>query len=130
MVNTLFAVAALCMISVLLCKVLERYAREQAVMLTIGTAVGVLLLLLTMLEPLLTQIHQLFQVTGLPDTYIAVLWKALGICYVTQLAGDVCRDSREEALCSVVQMAGKIALMVQALPLIRGLMSMISEVLG
>lgn len=130
MVNTLFAVAALCMISVLLCKVLERYAREQAVMLTIGTAVGVLLLLLTMLEPLLTQIHQLFQVTGLPDTYIAVLWKALGICYVTQLAGDVCRDSREEALCSVVHMAGKIALMVQALPLIRGLMSMISEVLG
>ena len=128
--NTLFAVAALCMISVLLCKVLERYAREQAVMLTIGTAVGVLLLLLTMLEPLLTQIHQLFQVTGLPDTYIAVLWKALGICYVTQLAGDVCRDSREEALCSVVHMAGKIALMVQALPLIRGLMSMISEVLG
>lgn len=130
MVNTLFAVAALCMISVLLCKVLERYAREQAVMLTIGTAVGVLLLLLTMLEPLLTQIHQLFQVAGLPDTYIAVLWKALGICYVTQLAGDVCRDSREEALCSVVHMAGKIALMVQALPLIRGLMSMISEVLG
>ena len=128
--NTLFAVAALCMISVLLCKVLERYAREQAVMLTIGTAVGVLLLLLTMLEPLLTQIHQLFQVAGLPDTYIAVLWKALGICYVTQLAGDVCRDSREEALCSVVHMAGKIALMVQALPLIRGLMSMISEVLG
>ena len=96
-------------------------------MLTIGTAAGVLLLLLTMLEPLLTQIHQLFQVAGLPDTYIAVLWKALGICYVTQLAGDVCRDSREEALCS---MAGKIALMVQALPLIRGLMSMISEVLG
>ena len=117
MVNTLFAVAALCMTSVLLCKVLERYAREQAVMLTIGTA-------------LLTQIHQLFQVAGLPDTYIAVLWKALGICYVTQLAGDVCRDSREEALCSVVHMAGKIALMVQALPLIRGLMSMISEVLG
>ena len=99
-------------------------------MLTIGTAAGVLLLLLTMLEPLLTQIHQLFQVAGLPDTYIAVLWKALGICYVTQLAGDVCRDSREEALCSVVHMAGKIALMVQALPLIRGLMSMISEVLG
>ena len=130
MVNTLFAVAALCMTSVLLCKVLERYAREQAVMLTIGTAAGVLLLLLTMLEPLLTQIHQLFQVVGLPDTYIAVLWKALGICYVTQLAGDVCRDSREEALCSVVHMAGKIALMVQALPLIRGLMSMISEVLG
>ena len=54
MVNTLFAVAALCMTSVLLCKVLERYAREQAVMLTIGTAAGVLLLLLTMLEPLLT----------------------------------------------------------------------------
>ena len=49
---------------------------------------------------------------------------------MTQLAGDVCRDSREEALCSVVHMAGKIALMVQALPLIRGLMSMISEVLG
>ena len=78
----------------------------------------------------MTQIHQLFQLAGLPDTYIAVLWKALGICYVTQLAGDVCRDSREEALCSVVHMAGKIALMVQALPLIRGLMSMISEVLG
>ena len=130
MVNTLFAVAYLCLTAVLLCKVLERYAREQAVMLTIGTAAGVLLLLLTMLEPLLAQMHQLFELAGLPQTYIAVLWKALGICYVTQLAGDVCRDSREEALCSVVHMAGKIALMLQALPLIRALLSMLVEVLG
>ncbi len=130
MVNTLFAVASLCLTAVLLCKVLERYAREQAVMLTIGTAAGVLLLLLTMLEPLLAQMYQLFELAGLPQTYIAVLWKALGICYVTQLAGDVCRDSREEALCSVVHMAGKIALMLQALPLIRALLSMLVEVLG
>ena len=130
MVNTLFAVASLCLTAVLLCKVLERYAREQAVMLTIGTAAGVLLLLLTMLEPLLAQMHQLFELAGLPQTYIAVLWKALGICYVTQLAGDVCRDRREEALCSVVHMAGKIALMLQALPLIRALLSMLVEVLG
>ena len=130
MVITLFAVASLCLTAVLLCKVLERYAREQAVMLTIGTAAGVLLLLLTMLEPLLAQMHQLFELAGLPQTYIAVLWKALGICYVTQLAGDVCRDSREEALCSVVHMAGKIALMLQALPLIRALLSMLVEVLG
>ena len=128
--NTPFAVASLCLTAVLLCKVLERYAREQAVMLTIGTAAGVLLLLLTMLEPLLAQMHQLFELAGLPQTYIAVLWKALGICYVTQLAGDVCRDSREEALCSVVHMAGKIALMLQALPLIRALLSMLVEVLG
>ena len=128
--NTLFAVASLCLTAVLLCKVLERYAREQAVMLTIGTAAGVLLLLLTMLEPLLAQMHQLFELAGLPQTYIAVLWKELGICYVTQLAGDVCRDSREEALCSVVHMAGKIALMLQALPLIRALLSMLVEVLG
>ena len=83
-----------------------------------------------MLEPLLAQMHQLFELAGLPQTYIAVLWKALGICYVTQLAGDVCRDSREEALCSVVHMAGKIALMLQALPLIRALLSMLVEVLG
>ena len=43
--------------------------------------------------------------------------KGLGICYLTQLASDICRDSGEGTLAVQSEMAGKTALLLISLPL-------------
>ena len=53
--------------------------------------------------------------------YFTIVLKSLGICYVTQLASDTCRDSGYSAIASKVELAGKVSIVVIALPLFTNL---------
>lgn len=61
--------------------------------------------------------RELFSQTGLDESYLAIVFRSLGICCVTQIACDHCRDSGENALASQLELAGKAALLMTALPM-------------
>ncbi|MBQ8922043.1 MAG: stage III sporulation protein AD [Oscillospiraceae bacterium] len=129
MVTTL-QIAGMSLTAVLLAKLLERYAAEQALMLTlllgtVLTGAGVLALL-----PVLNQIDSLMGKAGLSPAETASIGKAIGICCVTQLASDVCKDAGASALASGVILTGKAALLLLILPLISPLLSLMQEVLS
>ena len=118
---TTVQIAGMSVTAVLLAKLLERYAAEQALMLT---------LLLGTLLPVLRQIDSLMSKAGLSAAETAGIGKAIGICCVTQLASDVCKDAGASALASAVLLTGKAALLLVILPLIAPLLSLIQEVLS
>ena len=45
------------------------------------------------------------------------MFKALGICLLSQLAADACRDAGENAMAEKAELAGKVFLLLLALPL-------------
>lgn len=49
--------------------------------------------------------------------YLLTVFKCLGICFVTQLGCDICRDCGENALASQLELAGRVAVLISALPL-------------
>ncbi len=99
--------------------VLRRYLPEQA--LAVGLLAGALIVMvaLTNAVPVLEEIRALFTDSGLPNEYITVLFKALGICLLTQLASDTCRDAGEQGLAAKAELVGKLSVLVLALPLFR-----------
>lgn len=125
----LTSVVAFCLLAALLCKVLERYAKEQALVVSICACVGVTLLAVTAVAPLLTQITDLFLQAGLPAAYAGLICKAIGICWLTQFGTDLCRDCREEALSSAILLGGKITLLLMALPLLGDLLALVRGLL-
>ena len=56
------------------------------------------------LTPIAATLNELFQKTALPSTYLEILWKALGICYLTGIAGDLCQDCGESALAHMAEL--------------------------
>ena len=66
---------------------------------------------------------------GADEEYLTVLFKALGICYITQFACDICKDSGENALATQAELAGKISLMVIALPLFESLADIVAKLI-
>ena len=111
------AVAAV--IAAFLAVVLRRYIPEQA--LAVGLIAGTLILAAALIGavPVLDEIQELLSVSGLSNEYVVVLFKALGVCLLTQLAADACRDAGEQGLASKAEFAGKISMLVLALPLFR-----------
>ena len=121
--------AGLTVTAVLLAKLLERYAGEQALLLALLTGTLLTAASVKMLLPVLNQIDALMLRSGLSSAQTALIAKAAGICCVTQLAADLCRDAGHSALCSAVTLAGKTALLLLCIPLIDPLLHLITEVM-
>ena len=58
------------------------------------------------------------------------MFKAAGICFLAQFAGDACRDAGETALASRVETAARLAMTAAALPLFRQLAEMALTLIG
>jgi stage III sporulation protein AD len=67
---------------------------------------------------------------ALPEETWAILLKALGLAFLTEITAGICRDSGEAGLASWVEMAGKMEILLLALPLVREVLGAVSSLLG
>lgn len=67
---------------------------------------------------------------AMPGEIWQLLVKALGLSFVTEIASGICRDSGESGLATWVEMAGKMALLLLSLPMIREVLLMAKELMS
>lgn len=127
---TALQVAGLSLTALLLAKVLQRYAAEQAMLLTMLLCIGFTSAAVLSLTPVLERMDTLLRAGGLHAEETAKLSKAIGICIVTELAADSCKDAGESALATAVTITGKTALLLLSLPLMESLLQVLQEVFG
>lgn len=72
-----------------------------------------------------TQLHQAAQAlqslssrAGIGQETVGMIFKLLGMAYVTEFAVQACRDAGEEGLSAKAALCGKMLLLIQTLPLI------------
>ena len=126
-------IVALCGIAVLAAVfsvMLKKYIPEYSFLISLGAGVLILLLILSKITPAVSQIKNLLSATGLSSEYGSVLFKSLGVCFLTQFAADSCRDAGESALASKVELAGKVLIVVMALPLFEKIAETALSLLG
>lgn len=110
-------IAGVTVVAAFLAIVLRQQRPEQAMAVSLAAGIGVLALVVSSALPVIATIRELLNGAALPGEYGAVLFKALGICLLTQVAADACRDAGENALAAKAELAGKILLLTLALPL-------------
>ena len=127
---TVFRAAGLAVTAVLIAKLIRRYTEEQALLLTMLAGVGITATAVLAVTPVLNEIDALLAKGGLQPEQTACIAKAAGICCVTQLTADLCKDAGESAVASAVTLTGKIALLLLILPLLHPLLTRLQEVLS
>lgn len=121
--------AALCIIGAVTAVLLKQYCREQAVLSTIAVCVMIIAAVLCSIAPVIEKLEYLFSQTELDNEHLRSLLKAVGICYMTGIAADICRDSGEQALASAAELWGRISLVLLTLPMIDSLLALITGVI-
>ena len=127
---TVLRAAGLALTAILTAKLIRRYTEEQALLLTLLAGIGITAAAVLAMTPVLNEIDRLLEKSGLLPEQTACIAKAAGICFVTQLASDVCRDAGESALASAVLLTGKITLILMILPMLQPLLGRLEEVLS
>ncbi len=129
MVDNCFSAAAFCLCAAVLAVLLRQYNREQALFAAVAACTAVVGGVLLMAGPILTEISDIFTSAGISDDYISLIFKAIAVCFITQITADICRDSGETAIASAAELWGRGALVFMSLPVVRVLMEMINEMI-
>lgn len=122
-------ISGFCIISCIICKVLERNAGEIKVVLVLGAACIIIMKVIGEITEVTSAIRELFLQADMDEEYLTIIFKGLGICYITQLGCDCCRDCGESAIASQLELAGRISLLIIALPLFRAIIGIIETLL-
>ena len=85
--------------------------------------------IIAMSAPLVSYIRTLTEAAGVPG-YAEFLLKALGIAVLTQCCAELCRESGESGVANGVELAGKVEILLLALPLIAEILSTARELLS
>ena len=86
-ITTLVGIAVL---SAVLCIIVRQYKPEMALGISIACGVLIMGAVIAMLAPSVELISQLTGAAGLDGGYSRTLFKALAVCYITQLGSDCC----------------------------------------
>lgn len=109
---------------------LRYYKQEYSVFIGLAAAVALLLIILPQVSVVLAFVDTVSaRGIDLPSRLRPVL-RALGVAFITQTAADTCRDCGENALAAKVELAGKCAILVIALPLMQELLSLVTGLLN
>lgn len=130
MVMDVVLIAVLCLTATVLCKIMDKYNKEYALMISLAACFIILASVVVYISPVLDTVQNLFTNAGISSDQIKILVKALGICYITQLACDFCKDNDYTAMATQIEMAGKVSLIIIALPLFNTLISVVNELIS
>ena len=97
--------------------ILKKYAKEYSLAVNILVGFVVIAYLVSNFVPVFNEIKNFMNLAKIPGKYSSVLFKSLGISFVTQFASDSCKDAGEISLASKVETVGKFAIVSIALPL-------------
>lgn len=122
-------IVSLGIIAAILSIVLKQYKPEYSMFISLMTGILIFITVLTAINPIVEYILQLMGSTGFDGIYAEVLLKALAVCYITQLACDCCNDAGETAIAGKLQIAGKIAVLILALPIFKSITDIVTEMI-
>ena len=117
--------ALLCVVAI---TVLRQLGRDGALPLQ---WLGILLLGgagLALMQPIIAFAGELAAVNGVEETS-SLLLRALGVALVCQLCADLCRQSGEGSIAGGVEMAGRLQILLLALPKLQQLLQAARELL-
>ncbi|MCL1866649.1 MAG: stage III sporulation AC/AD family protein [Oscillospiraceae bacterium] len=126
----LITIVGIGIIAALLSVTLKQYKPEFGMYISLIAGILILIAVLKEITPVLDTIGELIAAVSLDAVYGAALLKALAICYITQLAGDACRDAGETAIAGKIEIAGKLSIVLVSLPLFKGIVDVVTNLIN
>lgn len=127
---SIFSYAAIGITGAILAVTVKKTHPELAAAVSLATGLILMLGLCTSLADIFTTLKAVSESNGISGEYLSMAVKACIVAYVTQFSAELCKDAGESAVAVKIEMAGKITIVVMALPVVSAFINSISELLS
>ena len=121
-------VVGVVLIATFLAVLLKPYRAEYALAVSLIAGVIIFAYVFGDSVGVISAAKALFERTEVSDAS-GTLFRALGICLLTQMASDACRDVGEQAMAAKAELVGKVFLLMLTLPLLENVAQMVERLL-
>jgi len=115
--------------SVVIVMVKQTQVPHSAVLISMVVGVGIFLAMLPKITMVVGILQELSDRAGVNQFYLTTIFRIIGIAYITEFGAQVCRDAGEGAVAGRVEFAGKIIIMVLAIPIIAAILESLVRLL-
>ena len=126
----ILAFSGIAIITAVLSAMIKKTLPEYAVVVNLSAGIVLIFSFISAVSPAVTYIKSLLQKTGITSQNEVILFKTLGICLVTQFICDACRDAGENSIAAKVEMGGKFAILLTAIPLFENIFKTAVNLMG
>ncbi len=112
------------LISLFLILFLNNYKKEYALILAAAAGGGILVAVLTEIYSPFKEMLSWLEDCGIDSDLIFYLLKAMGICYITRFASELCSDFGQGSLSGKVELAGKGAVFILSIPMFKSILNL------
>jgi stage III sporulation protein AD len=127
--DTLFKIAAVALIGLVLTVLVKQRSPEMALALGLFTAVAVIFTAFDIFRGVKDALDNIIGEAGLHQDIIMPVWKTCVIAIVTKITAELCRDAKESAVASGVETAGAVLGLFAVLPLFSSLFDIMRSLL-
>ncbi len=96
--------------------------REQkpmfAYLLAAFVGVGIFLAFVGKIGDVISVLEELADRSGIPSVYLKTMLKIIGIAYIAEFGAQIVRDAGLESIATKIEFAGKMLILVMAVPII------------
>ena len=128
--GTFFQSAAMVLVASVLGLVLSKQGKEMTTMLTIGVCCMVIIGAVSFLKPVLDLLHQLETLGNLNGQMVQILFKVVGISFISEIAAMICSDAGNTSMGKALQMLGSAVILWMSIPVFQILLELIQQIIG
>lgn len=118
------------LVAVSLLALLRHQRPEMAVLLGAAVAVSIFLALLSPLAEVIRLLQDIAMRAQVNLSYVVIVLKIVAVAYIAEFGAQIARDAGEGAVGEKIEMAGKVLILVLAVPIVTSIIDLVINMLG
>lgn len=102
---------------------------DIAVYISMAVGVTIFLFMITKITAVLQFIQQLSAKANIDFIYLTTVFKILAIAYLASFCSEICKDAGQGSIGAKVEFAGKILILVLAIPILMAVLQSILKIM-
>ena len=125
----IFKIVLIGFLGTVFCVILKETRKDIAMIVALITVAIIMAFGINYISQVVDVIKELANKAGLPDNFLSIILKIIGIAYIVEFASDICKDSGQEAISSKIQFAGKCVILTMGMTIIGNFVEVINKLI-
>lgn len=126
---SILQIVALAVVAAILILVIRQEKPELALQIALAAGLIVFVLIVWKVVEVINVLERLAVRADLNMVFLGTLLRIIGIAYIAEFGTQICKDAGQSALAFKVELAGKVMILILAVPIITTIFETVSRLL-
>ncbi len=127
--ETLYKILGVAIVTCIAYLVVKPVKPDYAIFISVVGGMVVLFFTISYLSQIFDVLNNIFNMSNLNTSLYVLIFKIIGIGYLTEFTASICFDTGNGSLADKVLLGGKIVILVMALPIVTSILNIVMELL-